>query len=78
MNAKTTVAQIARWVSAALLGSVALWALNLTAYNIWAAGFPPPSPSDVYQHRAWLFLGIALLAFVAAVYIVWHFRRRKA
>jgi membrane protein DedA with SNARE-associated domain len=78
MNAKNTVVQIVRWVSAALLCMVALWSLNLTAYNIWAAGFPPPSPSDVYEQRASLFLAVSLLALISAAYIIWHFRRRKA
>ena len=77
VSANTIARQMIRWGSAAVLCLVGLWTLNLTAYSIWAASFPSPSPSELYKHRAWLFLAISLACVASAGYIVWHFRQRK-
>ena len=76
MNTNSTVVQVLRWSSAVLLCGVALWSFNLTAYNIWAAGFPD-SPSQAYMHRAWLFFGVSLVSCIAAGVVIWRLRRRK-
>lgn len=78
MNIKRLLVQVVRWLSAVLLCLAGLWALNLTAYNFWAAGGPPTPHLEIYERRGWLFFAAATGCFIGAGLLVWLLRGRKA
>jgi len=77
MNTKRISVQIVRWLSALLLCLVGLWALNLTAFNFWAAGGPPTPHPEIYERRGWLFFAVAIGCFIIAALLVWLLRGRR-
>jgi len=55
-------------------------ALNLTAFNFWAAGGPPMPDPEIYEYerRAWLFFVVCIGCFIGAGLLVWLLRSRRA
>lgn len=63
---------IRRWLLAVVLLAATCWLLNLTAFNIWAAGGPPGTAQDkeIYLHRAYISLFLFGASFVSLVLLV--------